>query len=226
MRAAEARRLRRLLLAADVLVWSRRVLRRELARNRPVRSNSSPRTTALELLDCRASNERLEAPFARLRVASPIEARLPDINTSLERFDQDLVRSAIPTYCTARLAAEHVKVAVAGRGRGLAAERSHVARQGVVRQGNGSFRPAAGGHPRQGRANRLTRLPQEASRGEAALSRGMRVSSDALGALSQPLGRTGQRRTLGIAAAHLRGPMNPKNTVAKPPRGADRHSAQ
>jgi asparagine synthase (glutamine-hydrolysing) len=41
---------------------------------------------------------------------------LPDIIYHLESFDRDLVRSAIPTYFTARLAAEHVKVVLTGEG--------------------------------------------------------------------------------------------------------------
>jgi len=41
---------------------------------------------------------------------------LPKIIYHLESFDQDLVRSALPTYFTARLAAQHVKVILAGEG--------------------------------------------------------------------------------------------------------------
>ena len=41
---------------------------------------------------------------------------LPKIIYHLESYDQDLVRSAIPTYFTARLAAEHVKVILTGEG--------------------------------------------------------------------------------------------------------------
>ena len=42
--------------------------------------------------------------------------KLPEIIHALESFDQDLVRSAIPTYFCARLAAEHVKVILTGEG--------------------------------------------------------------------------------------------------------------
>lgn len=45
-----------------------------------------------------------------------IRSQLPAIVTALESFDQDLVRSAVPTYFTARLAAEHVKVVLTGEG--------------------------------------------------------------------------------------------------------------
>ena len=45
-----------------------------------------------------------------------IVATLPSIVLALESFDQDLVRSAVPTYFTARLAAEHVKVVMTGEG--------------------------------------------------------------------------------------------------------------
>jgi asparagine synthase (glutamine-hydrolysing) len=45
-----------------------------------------------------------------------IVRELPRIIYHLESFDQDLVRSAIPTYFTARLAAEHVKVVLTGEG--------------------------------------------------------------------------------------------------------------
>jgi asparagine synthase (glutamine-hydrolysing) len=41
---------------------------------------------------------------------------LPEIIYHLESFDQDLVRSAIPTYFCARLAAHHVKVILTGEG--------------------------------------------------------------------------------------------------------------
>jgi len=42
--------------------------------------------------------------------------KLPQIIHALESFDQDLVRSAIPTYFCSRLAAEHVKVILTGEG--------------------------------------------------------------------------------------------------------------
>lgn len=42
--------------------------------------------------------------------------KLPEIIYYLESFDQDLVRSAIPTYFTARMAREHVKVVLSGEG--------------------------------------------------------------------------------------------------------------
>ena len=45
-----------------------------------------------------------------------IRAALPEIVATLESFDQDLVRSAVPTWFTARLAAEHVKVVLTGEG--------------------------------------------------------------------------------------------------------------
>jgi asparagine synthase (glutamine-hydrolysing) len=45
-----------------------------------------------------------------------IAACLPDILFHLESFDQDLVRSAIPCYFTARLASQEVKVILTGEG--------------------------------------------------------------------------------------------------------------
>lgn len=42
--------------------------------------------------------------------------KLPEIVFYLESFDRDLVRSAIPTYFCARLAADHVKVILTGEG--------------------------------------------------------------------------------------------------------------
>ncbi len=45
-----------------------------------------------------------------------VMAKLPEIIYFLESFDQDLVRSAIPTYFTARLAQENVKVVLSGEG--------------------------------------------------------------------------------------------------------------
>jgi asparagine synthase (glutamine-hydrolysing) len=43
-------------------------------------------------------------------------AELPRVVWALESFDQDLVRSALPTFLTARLAAQHVKVVHTGEG--------------------------------------------------------------------------------------------------------------
>lgn len=43
-------------------------------------------------------------------------AELPKIIHSLESFDQDLVRSAVPCHLTSRLAAQHVKVILTGEG--------------------------------------------------------------------------------------------------------------
>ena len=48
--------------------------------------------------------------------ADDITLHLPRILYHLESFDQDLVRSAIPCYFAARLAAEHVKVVLTGEG--------------------------------------------------------------------------------------------------------------
>ncbi|MGI9577284.1 MAG: asparagine synthase-related protein [Microthrixaceae bacterium] len=45
-----------------------------------------------------------------------IRACLPEIVHSLESFDLDLVRSAVPTFFTARLASQHVKVVLTGEG--------------------------------------------------------------------------------------------------------------
>ncbi len=41
---------------------------------------------------------------------------VPEVVVALESFDQDLVRSAVPTWFVARLAAEHVKVVLTGEG--------------------------------------------------------------------------------------------------------------
>ncbi len=41
---------------------------------------------------------------------------LPEVVYSLESYDQDLVRSALPCYFTARVAADHVKVILTGEG--------------------------------------------------------------------------------------------------------------
>jgi len=45
-----------------------------------------------------------------------IREKLPEIIYSLESFDQDLVRSAIPCYFTSRLASDFVKVILTGEG--------------------------------------------------------------------------------------------------------------
>jgi asparagine synthase (glutamine-hydrolysing) len=51
-----------------------------------------------------------------LMTPDEVIAKLPEIINALESFDQDLVRSAIPTYFCSRLAAEHVKVILTGEG--------------------------------------------------------------------------------------------------------------
>jgi asparagine synthase (glutamine-hydrolysing) len=51
-----------------------------------------------------------------LLTVQEVAAHLPRIVYLLESFDQDLVRSAVPTYFTARLAAAHVKVILTGEG--------------------------------------------------------------------------------------------------------------
>ena len=51
-----------------------------------------------------------------LYTADDILAALPQVVYHLESFDQDLVRSAIPTFFCARLAAQHVKVILTGEG--------------------------------------------------------------------------------------------------------------
>jgi asparagine synthase (glutamine-hydrolysing) len=48
--------------------------------------------------------------------ADEVADALPEILYHLESFDQDLVRSAIPTWFCARLAARHVKVVLTGEG--------------------------------------------------------------------------------------------------------------
>lgn len=45
-----------------------------------------------------------------------VVAKLPEIIHSLESFDQDLVRSAIPCYFCSRMAADYVKVILTGEG--------------------------------------------------------------------------------------------------------------
>ncbi len=51
-----------------------------------------------------------------LMTPAEVVEKLPEIVHALESFDQDLVRSAIPTYFCSRLAAQHVKVILTGEG--------------------------------------------------------------------------------------------------------------
>jgi asparagine synthase (glutamine-hydrolysing) len=51
-----------------------------------------------------------------LMTPQEVVEKLPEIVHSLESFDQDLVRSAIPTYFCSRMAAGHVKVILTGEG--------------------------------------------------------------------------------------------------------------
>ena len=54
---------------------------------------------------------------------------LPHVLHHLESYDRDLVRSAVPTYFVARLAARHAKVVLTGRGRGRAVRRLRLLRR-------------------------------------------------------------------------------------------------
>ncbi|MBA2570024.1 MAG: asparagine synthase B [Chloroflexi bacterium] len=51
-----------------------------------------------------------------LMTPDEVVEKLPEIVHALESFDQDLVRSAIPTYFCSRLAAQYVKVILTGEG--------------------------------------------------------------------------------------------------------------
>ncbi len=51
-----------------------------------------------------------------LMTVDEVIEKLPEIVHALESFDQDLVRSAIPTYFCSRMAADHVKVILTGEG--------------------------------------------------------------------------------------------------------------
>ncbi len=70
-----------------------------------------------DLAAARVVAEHLDTDHHEL-VISPqqITAELPDIVAALESFDQDLVRSAVPTWFCARLAASYVKVILTGEG--------------------------------------------------------------------------------------------------------------
>jgi len=74
-------------------------------------------TGSPDLAAARLVSEHLDTTHHEY-VLDPREIRdtLPGIVAALESFDQDLVRSAVPTYFTARLAAEHVKVVLTGEG--------------------------------------------------------------------------------------------------------------
>ena len=70
-----------------------------------------------DLLAARVVAEHLDTVHHEyLLDPAEIRACLPAIVFSLESFDQDLVRSAVPTYFTARLASRHVKVILTGEG--------------------------------------------------------------------------------------------------------------
>ncbi|HEX6312953.1 MAG TPA: asparagine synthase-related protein [Acidimicrobiia bacterium] len=70
-----------------------------------------------DLAAARAVAEHLDTDHHEL-VLRPddIVAALPRIVAALESFDQDLVRSAVPTWFCAELAARHVKVILTGEG--------------------------------------------------------------------------------------------------------------
>lgn len=70
-----------------------------------------------DLVAARAVAEHLDTDHHEYVIGlDEVAAELPAIVAALESFDQDLVRSAVPTWFCARLAAEHVKVIVTGEG--------------------------------------------------------------------------------------------------------------
>lgn len=70
-----------------------------------------------DLLAARVVAEHLDTDHHELIIRpEQITEELPDIVAALESFDQDLVRSAVPTWFCARLAAQHVKVILTGEG--------------------------------------------------------------------------------------------------------------
>jgi asparagine synthase (glutamine-hydrolysing) len=87
-----------------------------------------------------------------------IRAALPEIVAALESFDQDLVRSAVPTWFTARLAAEHVKVVLTGEGADelFAGYRYHKALDSDALQDDARRSLAALHHVNLQRVDRLT----------------------------------------------------------------------
>ena len=70
-----------------------------------------------DLAAARVVAEHLDTDHHELVIRpEQISAELPDIVAALESFDQDLVRSAVPTWFCSRLAAAHVKVILTGEG--------------------------------------------------------------------------------------------------------------
>ena len=70
-----------------------------------------------DLAAARVVAEHLDTDHHELVIRpEQIIAELADIVAALESFDQDLVRSAVPTWFCARLAADHVKVILTGEG--------------------------------------------------------------------------------------------------------------
>ncbi len=91
------------------------VVRRRI--DRPIHTFSVGFEGSPDLLAARSLAETLDTIHHEFVITDrAITEHLPDIIYHLESFDQDLVRSAIPTYFTARLAAEHVKVILTGEG--------------------------------------------------------------------------------------------------------------
>ncbi len=86
--------------------------RRETMHTFSVGLEGSPDLEAARLVSDTLGTQHHEYVFK----AEEVKRELPNIIYHLESFDQDLVRSVIPTYFTARLAAEHVKVILTGEG--------------------------------------------------------------------------------------------------------------
>ncbi len=72
----------------------------------------SPDLEAARLVARHLGTHHHERVFGRAEVAATLERLV----FALESFDRDLVRSAVPTYFTAGLAARHVKVVLTGEG--------------------------------------------------------------------------------------------------------------
>ncbi len=84
---------------------------------RPIHSFSVGIEGCPDLLSARMLSKYLDTIHHEYLInVDEVIAKLPEIIYFLESFDQDLVRSAIPTYFTARLAQENVKVVLSGEG--------------------------------------------------------------------------------------------------------------
>jgi asparagine synthase (glutamine-hydrolysing) len=93
------------------------IMAREAADGQPVHSFAAGTADSSDLVAARVVADHLGlVHHERVYSADDVVAVLPTVVASIESFEPSLVRSAVPNYLLAELAAQHVKVVLTGEG--------------------------------------------------------------------------------------------------------------